>query len=58
MTDGKRLLIDGFILGTITAAVVLLASALVHAHVDGRLVLDDDGQHRSYALTRLSPTSF
>jgi hypothetical protein len=58
MTDGKSLLIDGFLLGAITAAVVLLASVLVNAHVDGRLILDVDGQHRSYALTSLSRTSF
>lgn len=41
MADTKGLWILGFLLGAITAAVVLLAGAVVHAHVDGRLSLDD-----------------
>ncbi len=44
MADTKSLWIVGFILGAITAAVVLLAGAVVHAHVDGRLSLDDAPQ--------------
>jgi hypothetical protein len=44
MADTKSLWILGFILGAITAAVVLLAGAVVHAHVDGRLSLDDAQQ--------------
>jgi hypothetical protein len=41
MADTRNLWFLGFILGAITAAVVLLAGAVVHAHVDGRLSLDD-----------------
>jgi hypothetical protein len=40
MADTKSLWIVGLILGVLTAAVVLLAGAVVHAHVDGRLTLD------------------
>jgi hypothetical protein len=41
MADTRSLWFLGFILGAITAAVVLLAGAVVHAHVDGRLSLDN-----------------
>ena len=41
MADTKSLWILGFILGAITAAVILLAGAVVHAHVDGRFTLDE-----------------
>jgi hypothetical protein len=41
MADGKSLLILGALLGAITAVVMLVAIALVQAHVDGRLTLDD-----------------
>jgi hypothetical protein len=41
MADGKSLLILGALLGAITAVVMLVAVALVQAHVDGRLTLDD-----------------
>jgi hypothetical protein len=41
MADSRSLWFLGFILGAITAAVVLLAGAVVHAHVDGRLSLDN-----------------
>jgi hypothetical protein len=52
MADTKSLWIAGLILGALTAAVVLLAGAVVHAHVDGRLSLD--GVPRQIAV---APTS-
>jgi hypothetical protein len=44
MADSKSLWIDGLILGAVTAVVMLVAGAIVHAHVDGRLHLDDAPQ--------------
>ena len=41
MADRKSLGIIGFILGLITAAVMLVGVAVVRSHVDGRLDLDD-----------------
>jgi hypothetical protein len=50
MSDSKSLLILGAILGAITAVVMLVAVALVQAHVDGRLALED-GNHQTAALS-------
>ena len=41
MADGKSLRIDGLVLGAFTVAVMLIAGAVVRAHVDGRLSLDE-----------------
>jgi hypothetical protein len=41
VADRKGLRIVGFIFGGVTATVVLVAGALVHAGVDGRLTADD-----------------
>jgi hypothetical protein len=49
MADDKSLWLLGLILGAITAAVVLLAGVVVHAHVDGRLLLDD-GARQTIAI--------
>jgi hypothetical protein len=49
MADTKSLWIVGLILGALTAAVVLLAGAVVHAHVDGRLTLDSVPQQAAAA---------
>jgi hypothetical protein len=38
--DSKGLRFVGFIFGATTAAVVLVAVALVHSHVSGRLTFD------------------
>ena len=40
MADSTGLRIVGFVLGAVTAAVMLVAGAVVSAHVDGRLTLD------------------
>jgi len=40
MADRKTLGILGFMLGTVTAVVMLVAGAVVHAHVVGQLTLD------------------
>jgi hypothetical protein len=40
MADKRGLGVVGFFLGTITAGVMLVAGAVVHAHVDGRLTID------------------
>jgi hypothetical protein len=50
MADSKGLGVVGFILGAITAVVLLVAGAVVHAHVDGRLSLDGV-DHRISALS-------
>ena len=44
MADSRGLGIVGFILGAITAMVVLVAGTVVQAHVFGRLALDDAEQ--------------
>jgi hypothetical protein len=41
MADSKSLWIVGFILGVITAVVMLVAGVVVHAHIDGSLNLDE-----------------
>ena len=43
MADRKGLRIVGLVYAAITVTVVLAAGAVVHAHVDGRLTLDDTG---------------
>jgi len=40
MADRKGLGIIGVMLGVVTAAVILVAGAVVYAHVDGRMTLD------------------
>ena len=40
MADSAGLRIVGFVLGAVTAAVMLVAGAVVSAHVDGQLTLD------------------
>ena len=40
MADRKGLRVVGFVLGAVTAAVMLVAGAVVSAHVAGRLTLD------------------
>ena len=42
--NGKSLGIIGFALGAVTAAVVMIAAALVQAHLGGRLAFDDTNQ--------------
>ena len=51
--DRKSLRFVGFLLAAVTAAVVLAASAVVHAHVDGRLTLDDASYAAVPSSTRL-----
>ena len=41
MADRKSLGIIGFILGTVTASVMLVGVVTVRSHMDGRLNLDD-----------------
>jgi hypothetical protein len=43
MADRQGLRLVGFAFGAITAAVILVAGAVVDAHVDGRLTLDGPG---------------
>jgi hypothetical protein len=50
MADSKGLGVVGFILGAISAVVMLVAGAVVHAHVDGRLSLDG-ADHQIAALS-------
>jgi hypothetical protein len=52
MADTKSLWIIGLILGALTAAVVFLAGAVVHAHVDGHLTLE--GVHQQAVATPAS----
>ena len=52
VADSKTLRNDGFILTAITLAVTLVASALVHGHVNGRLSLDDAKQATALSLPR------
>ena len=40
MADTKGLRRIGLILGTVGVSVMLIAAALVHAHIDGRLAAD------------------
>jgi len=44
MADSRGLKAVGLILGAITAMVMLVAGAVVQAHVGGRLALDDADQ--------------
>jgi hypothetical protein len=44
MADRKTLGIIGFILGGVTAAVMIVGAMVVQSHIDGRLTLD--GQDR------------
>jgi hypothetical protein len=44
MADTKSLWIVGFILGAITAVIMLVAGVVVQAHIDGRLHLDGERQ--------------
>jgi hypothetical protein len=53
MSDSKSLLILGAILGAITAVVMLVAVALVQAHVDGRLALEDGNQTAALSSSAL-----
>jgi hypothetical protein len=41
MADRKSLGTIGFILGAVTAAVMMVGVMVVHGHVDGRLELDN-----------------
>jgi hypothetical protein len=41
VADRKGLRVIGFIFGTVTSAVVLIAGVFVHAHVNGGLGFDD-----------------
>ena len=41
MADRKSLGIIGFILGAVTAAVMLVGVVVVQSHIDGRLELDN-----------------
>jgi hypothetical protein len=50
IVDGKSLGVVGLIYGAVTAGVVLIASVLVQAHVDGRLSLDE-ASHQAIALS-------
>jgi hypothetical protein len=43
--DSKSLRNLGFALGSVTAAVAIIASVLVHTHADGRPVQSDMGYH-------------
>lgn len=53
--DNRSLRNDGFILAAFTLAVMLIASVLVHAHLNGRLSLDDfDRQAPAMSLSRLT----
>ena len=40
MADRKGLGVIGVMLGVVTAVVILIAGAVVHAHVDGRMTLE------------------
>ena len=42
MADRRSLGIVGFVLGSVTAVVMLIAVIVVKHHVDGRLTLDAD----------------
>ena len=42
MADRRSLGILGFVLGSVTAAVMLIAVIVVKHHVDGRLTVDTD----------------
>jgi hypothetical protein len=56
MADRRGLGIVGFVLGAITAAVMLAAGAVVHAHLDGRLALDgSDQQVTAWSLAADAP---
>jgi hypothetical protein len=50
--DSKGLRTVGFVFVAVTAAIILVAGAVVHAHVDGRSTLDDDDA--SYQASALS----
>jgi hypothetical protein len=41
MADRKGLGIIGFVLGGITAAIVMIGVMVVHAHLDGQLSLEE-----------------
>ena len=47
MADRQGLRLVGFAFGAITAAIILVAGAVVDAHVDGRLTLDGAGNQRA-----------
>jgi len=56
MADRRGLGIVGFVLGAVTAAVMLVAGAVVHAHLDGRLALDGpDQQVAALSLIAVAP---
>jgi hypothetical protein len=44
MSDTKSLWILGLILGAVTAAVMFVATVVVHAHIDGRLTIESGNQ--------------
>ena len=53
MVEGRSLRTVGFIFGAVTVATILIASALVQAHVDGRLSFDEASRQ---AVAQSSPT--
>ena len=42
MADSKSLGIIGFLMGGVTALVMLVAATVVMSHLDGRLAIDSD----------------
>jgi hypothetical protein len=53
MADCKSLGIIGFVMGGVTALVMLVAATVVVSHLDGRLVIDSDRALVSASLPAL-----
>jgi hypothetical protein len=54
MADRRGLGMVGFVLGAVTAMVMLVAGAVVHAHLDGRLAFDGSDQQQAAALSLIA----